>query len=137
MENRTIFLAYLVVWCPYVLAVHFWAHRKRLNLGGVIVSHALPSVVAIVMTYIFLIAGGATVAQFVAGSETGKNLWYLWGFLWPILLFGSATSAFISLVWTIVSCITQSHRKWVFINIAAVMMSVFAFFTVAANFPDA
>jgi hypothetical protein len=137
MENRTIFLAYLSVWCAYVLAVHIWGHRKRLNVAGVIVSHALPSAVAIVMAYVFLIAGGASVAQFVAGSETGMDLWSLWFHLWPVLLFGSVVSGVITLVWTIVACAKTPQRKWMPITIAAVVMSVFAFFTVAANFPDA
>ena len=137
MENRSIFLAYLVVWCAYVLTVHIWGHRKRLHLAGVIFSHALPTIVSIVMTYVFLIAGGATVAQFVAGSKTGMDLWSLWFHLWPILLFGSAASGIISLVWTIVACVKKPQRKWIPITIAAVMMSLFAFFTVGANFPDA
>ena len=137
MENRTIFIAYLIVWCAYVLVIHIWGRWKRLRLVGVIVSHALPSTVAIVMSYVFLIAGGVTVAQFVAGSKSGMDLWSLWSQLWPVLLFGSAVSGVISLVWTIVMCVKKPQRKWIPITIAAVIMSVFAFFTVGTNFPDA
>ena len=103
MENRTIFIVYLVTWCAYLFTAHIWAHRKKLHLAGVLASHAVPSAVALVMTYVFLIAGGATVAQFVAGSESGMDLWSLWFHLWPVLLFGSAVSGVISLMWMIVA----------------------------------
>ena len=89
------------------------------------------------MTYVFLIAGGATVAQFVAGSESGMDLWSLWSDLWPVLLFATAASGFINLVWMIIVCVKKSQRRWISITVAAVIMSAFAFFTVAANFPDA
>ncbi len=137
MENKTIFIVYLVTWCAYLVTAHIWARRKKLHLAGVLASHAVPSAVALVMTYVFLIAGGVTVAQIVAGSETGMDLWDLWFYLWPVLLFGSAASGVISLVWTIVACIEKPQRKWIPITIAAVMMSVFAFFTVGVNYPDA
>lgn len=137
MENRTILIVYLVTWCAYVIAAHLWAQRKRLHLGAIMASHAVPSAVALTMTYVFMIAGGATVAQFVAGSESGMDLWSLWFHLWPVLLLGSAASGVISLVWTIVACVKTSQRKWIPITVAAVVMSVFAFFTVGANFPDA
>jgi hypothetical protein len=137
MENRTIFAAYLVVWCAYIVAAHIWGRRRQLHIAGVIASHAAPTGVAIVMTYVFLIAGGATVAQFVAGSESGMALWSLWFHLWPVLLFATAASGMFSLVWTIMACVKHSQRKWIPITIAAVLMSVFAFLTVGANFPDA
>jgi hypothetical protein len=137
MESRTIFLAYLVVWCAYALAAHTWGWQKRLRLAGVIASHAAPSAVAVTMTYIFLLAGGSTVAQFVAGSEAGMDLWSLWFRLWPILLLVSAASGVMSLVWTIIVCVNNSRRRWTPVTIAGVIMSVFAFLTVAANFPDA
>ena len=137
MENRTIFLAYLVVWCAYVVSTHIRGRRKQLHLAGVIASHAAPSAVAIVMTYVFLLAGGATVAQTVAGSESGMNLWSLWLHLWPILLIVTAASGVISLVWAIIVCVKKSQRRWIPLSIAAMVMSVFAFFTIAYNFPDA
>jgi hypothetical protein len=137
MESRTIFLAYLVVWCAYVLAAHAWGWQKRLHLAAVIASHAAPSAVAVVMTCIFLLAGGSTVAQFVAGSESGMDLWSLWFRLWPILLLATAASGVIGLVWTITVCVKNSQRKWIPVTLAGVIMSMFAFFTVGANFPDA
>jgi len=137
MENRTIFIAYLITWCAYVVATHAWVHRKRLSVAGVVVAHTVPAVVALTMTYVFLIAGGTTVAQFVAGSEAGMNMWSLWFHLWPILLIGSAVSAVVSVVWTIVACVKKPLRRWLPITLATVVMSVFAFMTVAANFPDA
>ena len=137
MENRTIFIAYLITWCAYVIAVHAWAHRKRLPTAGVAASHTVPTVVALTMTYVFLIAGGVTVAQFVTASEAGMDMWSLWCHLWPILLFGSAVSAVVSVIWTIVACVKKSLRRWLPITLAAVVMSVFACLTVGANFPDA
>lgn len=137
MENRPIFIAYLVTWCAYVVAAHAWAHRKRLPVAGAVAAHIVPAVVALTMTYVFLIAGGATVAQFAAGSEAGMNMWLLWCHLWPILLFGSAVSAVVSVVWTVVACVKKPLRGWLPITLAAVAMSVFAFLTVATNFPDA
>lgn len=65
------------------------------------------------------------------------NLWSLWLHLWPILLIVTAASGVISLVWTIVVCVKKSQKIWIPISIAAMVMSVFAFFTVAYNFPDA
>ncbi|MEM9480381.1 MAG: hypothetical protein AAGA58_12080 [Verrucomicrobiota bacterium] len=100
-------------------------------------SNAAPSIVAVAMTYVFLIAGGATVAQFVAGSEAGMDLWRLWARLWPVLFFCTAISGLANLVWTMISCLKKTHRKWIPIAAATTGMSVFAFVTVCANFPDA
>lgn len=137
MENRTILFAYLACWCVYLIAGYVWGHCRRLHLGAVTVSHLVPSAVAIIMIYVFLIGRGATVAQFVAGSESGMNMWSLWFGLWPILLIATAASGFINLVLTIVACVKKSQRKWIPATFAALLMSVFAFFTVGANFPDA
>ncbi len=86
MENRSLFIAYLVVWMPYVVGLHGYGRWKRLGQGAVALSHAAPSLVAITMAYIFLIGHGATVRQFVAGSEQGMDVWSLWVGLWPLLL---------------------------------------------------
>ena len=137
MENKTIFFTYLASWCVYLIAAYVWGHRRRLNLGVVSVSHLVPSAVAIIMIYVFLIGRGATVAQFVAGSETGMDMWSLWFHLWPILLIATAASGFVNLVLTIVACVKKSQRKWIPVTFVALLMSVFAFFTVGANFPDA
>jgi hypothetical protein len=137
MENRTILLAYLAVWCAYVLAAHTWGWRKRLHPAGIIASHAAPSAVAVAMTSIFLLAGGSTIAQFAAGSESGMDLWSLWFRLWPALLLVTAASGVMSLVWTIIASVNNSRRRWTPVTLAGVIMSVFAFLTVAANFPDA
>jgi len=137
MENETLFIAFLVTWTVCVSASHIWAWRKGLPVAGVITSHAAPSAVVAVMTYVFLIGGGATVAQFVAGSESGMDLWSLWFHLWPVLLFITGASAFGSFVWTIIACVKKPHRKWIPVAIASLLMSAFAFVTVGANFPDA
>jgi len=137
MENRTIFIAYLITWCAYVIATHAWAYRKRLLTTGVVAAHTVPTVTALTMTYVFLIAGGATTAQLVAVSEAGMGIWSLWFHLWPILLIGSAVSAVVSVIWTIVACVKKPLRSWLPISLATVVMSTFAFLMVVANFPDA
>jgi len=137
MENRTIFIAYLITWCAYLVVTHAWAHRKRLPAARVVAAHTVPTVVTLTMTYVFLIAGGATTAQFVAASEAGMNMWFLWCLLWPILLLGSAVSAVVGVIWTIVACVKKPLRRWLPIAVAATVMSVFACLTVGANFPDA
>jgi hypothetical protein len=137
MENRTIFIAYLISWCAYVVVTHAWACLKRLAAVGVVAAHAVPSVVALAMAYVFLIAGGATRAQFVATSEAGMSMWSVWYFLWPILLFGSAGSAVAAAIWTIGACVKKPLRRWLPIAVAATAMSVLAFMTVGVNFPDA
>ncbi len=137
MESTILFYAYLLTWLGYVVGIHAYAVRKRLNHGILLVSHAMPSLVAVLMAFIFLIGRGATVRQFVGESENGMDLWSLWLDLWPVLLFGSASAALVNLVWTITACMKKTQRKWLVITAAGTVMSVFAFFTVALNFPDA
>ena len=137
MENRNLLIAFLVVWVAYLFVVHIWAWRKQLPVAGVIASHAVPSAVAITMTYIFIMSDGSTIAQFVAGSESGMNLWRLWLGLWGVLSIVTATSVLIHLVWTIIASVKKTQRKWVPVTICAVIMSGFAFITVFGNFPDA
>jgi len=137
MENKSLFLTFLFTWVVFLLITHIWSHRKGLPLAVATLSHIISSIVAIVMTYVFLIAGGATVAQFVSGSDSGMELWRLWFHLWPILLFSAAASAIIGLIWTIIACIKKTQRRFVPTAIGTTAMSTFAFFTVALNFPDA
>lgn len=56
MENRTLFIAYLVIWLPYIMGLHAYASWRRLGHGIVTLSHAVPSLVAITMAYIFLLS---------------------------------------------------------------------------------
>jgi len=58
MENRTLLIAYLVVWLPYVVGLHVYAHWSRLGHRNVALTHAVPSLVAITMADIFLLGGG-------------------------------------------------------------------------------
>lgn len=137
MENEALLILYLMTWCAYVPGAHVWAHRKRLHHVAIIASYAVPSVVAITMTYVFLIKGGATVAQFAAGSRTSMDLWSLWVDLWPVLLLATAASGAVSVVWMILASANHSLRKWMPVSVAAVLLSAFAFLTVFANFPTA
>ena len=136
MENRNLLIVFLVVWVVYLFVVHTCTWR-RFPVATIIASHAVPSAVAISMTYIFLISGGSTIAQFVAYSEPGINLWRLWLTLWPVLSIVTVTSVLIYLVWTIIASVKKTQRHWVPVTICGVIMSGLAFITVFLNFPDA
>lgn len=137
MENRTIFLIYLASWVLYLITLYVFGRRKRLRMSIVAVSQFAATAVAILMICIFLVGGGATVAQFAAGSESRMNMWSLWVDLWPVLLILTGSSALTHLAWTLIACVIKSKRKWAPVAIAGLLMSVFAFFTVVANFPTA
>ena len=113
MENRTLFIAYLVVWLLYVMGLHAYASWRRLGHGIVTLSHAVPSLVAITMAYIFLLGHGATVRQFVAGSEGRINLWSLWVDLWPLLLLGTFGAGVAQTVCLIVVSVNRGLRTWI------------------------
>src|SRR5687768_14303099 len=137
MENSTIFFAYLVTWCGYLITVYALCGRMQLHRGIASVSHIVPSAIALLMIGIFLVFGGGTVAQFVSGSESGMNMWRLWFHLWPFLLVGAGLSTLAHLVWAAAACFMAIHRRWVLVSASGLLMSGFGFFTVIANFPDA
>ena len=137
MENSTILFAYLLTWCGYLAAVYALCRGRHLHCGIVSVSHLVPSAIAILMIGIFLVGPGATVAQFAAGSGSAMKMWRLWLHLWPLLLFAAGASALVHLVWTGIACLLANYRKWVPVSSSGLLMSVFGFFTVITNFPDA
>lgn len=137
MENRTLFITFLVLWLPYVAGLHAYAYWKRLGQGVVLVSHAAPSLVAVTMAYIFLLGHGATVRQFVAGSEGGMYLWSLWVDLWPLLLLATFAAGVTHAVWMIVVCVKRGSRRWIPVALTGTAMCAFSFLTVMSNFPDA
>jgi len=131
------FLAYLVVWLPYLVGLHAYAWWRHLRQGVVALSHAAPSVVAILMTYIFLIGHGATVRQFTAGSERGMELWSLWVGLWPLLLLATFGAGVAQAIWIVVASAKREWRVWIPVALLGTAMCVFSFLTVMSNFPDA
>jgi len=137
MENGTIFLTYLIVWPFYLLGIHVYAHVKKLNQGWILLSHSVPSLVAVVMAWIFLISDGATVAQFAAGSESTLRLWSLWFDLWPKLLLATFITGLVQFFGTFVLAIWPQRRKWIPVTLVGAVMSAFALMTVLLNFPDA
>jgi hypothetical protein len=137
MENRELLVIYAWAWIFYVVGIHRYAQWKRLSHPILVVSHAAPSLVAISMTYIFLISHGATVRQFVAGSERGMDLWSLWVGLWPLLLLVTFGSGITQAGWTIVVTAKREWRGWIPVALFGAAMSGFAFVTVMSNFPDA
>jgi ABC-type dipeptide/oligopeptide/nickel transport system permease component len=137
MENRTLFVVYLAVWLPYVAGLHAYGWWRRLGQGGVALSHAMPSLVAMTMAYIFLIGHGATVRQFVAGSERGMDLWSLWVGLWPLLLLTTFGAGVAQALWMIVVSVKREWRPWIPVPLTGTAMCAFSFLTVMTNFPDA
>lgn len=137
MENRLLFIAYLVVWLSYVVGLHVYAYWRRLGQGVVTLSHAAPSLVAITMAYIFLLGHGATVRQFVAGSQGGMDLWSLWVGLWPLFLLATFGAGVAQTVWLIVVSVKRVLRTWIPVALTGAAMCAFSFLTVMSNFPDA
>jgi len=137
MENRTIFLAYLVVWGVYVVALYAYSVIRKKSLFVTTISHIVPTAVALEMAYIFLICRGSTIRQLVAGSERGIDLWSLWVNSWGWILLGTLIWALAHLVWLIVAGIRAKARTWAPVAAAGLAMATFAFFTAALNFPDA
>ena len=137
MENSTLFLAYLITWCGYLIALYVLGRRRQLHRGGLFGSQIVPSLIAVLMVAVFVVGRGSTVAQLVSGSEQGLNLWRLWLYLWPLLLLGAGLSTAAHFVWTGVSCFRPIHRKWIAVSTSGAFMSAFGFLTVISNFPDA
>jgi hypothetical protein len=92
MENKELLIIYVICWMIYVGIVHTYAARFGLSRRTVVASHLVPSAVAVLMSLIFLVMGGATVRQLAGGP--GAGLWSLWVALWPLLLLVTFASAF-------------------------------------------
>ena len=137
MENRSILLVYLACWLLYIAGIYGYGFFRRASLAATTASHLVPTAIALSMAYIFLLAGGATVAQFAAGSTGSMNLWSLWFHLWPLLLLAALISAIALAVWTVAAIVRAESRQYVPTAIAGTLMSAFGFVTVGANFPDA
>jgi len=137
MESRALLVNFVWACALYVIGIHWYAQWKRLNHPIVILSHAAPSVVAVLMTYIFLIRHGATVAQFVTGSDEGMGLWSAWAGLWPLLLLATCGSGIAQAILIIVVSVTREWRAWMPVALFGAAMSGFAFSTVLSTFPDA
>lgn len=137
MENKSLLIAYLAVWIPYVTAIHGYTRWRQLSHSVVVLSHAVPSLVAMTMAYIFLLCHGQTVRQFVANSDRGMDLWSLWVDVWPMLLQATFAAGVAQLVWMMVVSVRRSWRPWVPVALTGTAMCAFAFLTVICNFPDA
>jgi hypothetical protein len=137
MENRSIFIAFLVAWALYVPTIHVASARMRIRLSVSTLSHLVPTIIALGMICIFLIGHGATVRQFVAGSERGVDLWMIWVRLWPLFLLAAFISAILHVMATFAVATTPAARRYLVVTIAGFLMAVFAFAAVYENFPDA
>lgn len=137
MDKRTLLIAYLVGWIACVLVLHWYGWRKRLDHYVVGFAHSVPSLVAILMTRIFLIGQGAAVRQFVADSEQGMELWTLWFRLWPLLFFLTLAAGVADFVWMILVSLKREWRVWIPVALVGALMCGCSFLTVLLNFPDA
>ena len=135
MENPEILVFYLISWAIAVVAIHRLGRRQRLPFGALLASHLVPSIVAILMTWIFIIRRGATVAQ-LAGTGEALDLWSVWFKLWPLLFVVCIASTLLCLIWT-VAAIAKKQKPWIPVAATETGLSAFAFFTVMLNFPDA
>lgn len=135
MENRTLFLLFLIAWAVCVPVMYVVSIHLRASLRFVTLAHIVPTIVALVMAGIFLVGNGATVAQFAAGSQSATNLSTLWGVLWFLFLpvtFGSSVLLFGATCFAAVRA-----RRYLMATVLGLGLSILALFTVAANFPDA
>lgn len=137
MQDRSIFLAFLTCWGLYLVAVYGYSLFRQASLIAATASHIVPTATAMMMIRIFIVGHGSTIAQFVAGSDKGRELWSLWFHLWPWLLLISFLSAMVLLTCTAVVICRSELRKYIPVTVGGALMSGFCFFTVAANFPDA
>ena len=128
---------YLIATAVTLVSSLLYAWWRRLNCGLVLFSNVTPVGVAVLMAWIFLIMRGSTTAQFVSGSERGMDLWEMWFNLWPVLLFGTFLWSLIHFVLLIVAICKKSMRVWIPVIVATLLLTIFAFFTVASRFPDA
>ena len=137
MENRPLLVAYVVVWALYVASVHILAGRRSSEHLAGAASHAAPSLVALAMGAIFLVGGGATVAQLSGGGE-GRSLWSIWVDLWPQLLIITLVAGIANFV-ALTSCLFRGNigRYRVFVFASGCVMCAFACVTVFFNFPSA
>lgn len=97
----------------------------------------IPVGVAATMAYLFLVVGGATTAQFNAGSPSRMNAWSIWVEVWPVFLSITAASGLGALTWLVFCVCGKSVRQTAPASIASLLLSVLAFYTVASYFPSA
>ena len=96
-----------------------------------------PSIVCIIMSYLFYIVGFARTVQFNAGSESAMRAWSTWVDLWPALMLLTSATAFVSLIATITFACMKSKRDLLPPAAVSFLFSGFAFITVTAHFPSA
>lgn len=136
MNDRVMIYAYLATWIVYLMVIYGWfRHVGFRRLTIISLSHALPSVIALVMAYIFLIRGATTNIQIIIGLDSGIHIWSLWSHLWPILRYAAIVSGVINLGWLFAVCGRKSWREWIPIALTAALLAGFAFVTVSVNPP--
>ena len=137
MENSTLFNVYLMTWITSVAGIHLYGNSRHLNHGLICLSHAVPSVVALSMTCIFVIGGGASVAQIASSIPQGMNLWSLWFGLWPLFLFATFVAGVAQALLTLDFALNKSRRPWAPVTTIGTALCTVALVTVLYNFPDA
>lgn len=138
--DKTLLFPLLVLWLLSVAAVHGYAHRQRLPHPFVVLSHLVPSLVALVMIRVFIVGHGALVAQFAAGSEHREELWSFWLSIWPLALVALAASALANLVAFITGIVVQCHQRearWLPVPAIGLIISLLWLAITFSHFPTA
>ncbi len=137
MENKEALIIFLILWSSITICGITYVLVKKLKLYPMVISLSLPSFVAFVMFYLFIIRQTSTVVQFAGDNDEAFQLWSLWYDLWRPLLFFSAISALSHIVWLITTIIMKKFKTWFLIILFGLIMSIATFYVVVLNFPDA
>ena len=102
-----------------------------------LLASGFPTLVAINMTYLFILVGGATTVQFNVGSSSAMNVWSTWVRLWPQFMLCSLMNGVGALIWIIVCATKRTQRRSMSLAFASLLLSLLTFLTVASFFPSA
>ncbi|MBC8202199.1 MAG: hypothetical protein H8E91_00050 [Planctomycetes bacterium] len=136
MSRHSFLLLFLACWGVCLVGIHYFGYRKKLDQVVLVLSHLVPSVVAIVMVYFFVVKKLPTVAQF-AGTDEAFQLQIAWGNFLVQFIYFIAANTFILFVCGIVVGIKPPMRKWLAPIITSIFLSVFALFAAVSHFPTA
>ena len=137
MENKEALIIFLILWLSITICGITYVLAKKLKLYPMVISLSLPSFVAFVMFYLFIIKHTPTIVQFAGDNDEAFQLWSLWYDLWRPLLFFSAISALSHIIWLITTIIMKNFKTWFLIILFGLIMSIATFYVVILNFPDA
>ena len=144
-------LLLLLVFACFGYAVHTWLGVAALRhkeppvdpappgqaLANFIVPAAVPAFVLLTMVWLFWMVGVAQTVQLNVNDEGRMDAWSTWVRLWEFFLLLTAVSGAGNLIWSIACAVKKRLRSHLVTALAALGLSVLAFFTVATHFPSA